>query len=89
MTRNELNEFRRLRWRYIKTGSGRIMRSRRYKDLYLDFRMASEGLDGVQRVIFVEYYHNARSIVYIAMQLNYSERSVKRIKSKAVGRVAE
>ena len=89
MTRNELNEFRRLRWKYIKTGSGRIMRSRRYRDLYLDFWMAAEGLDGVQRVIFVEYYHNARSIVYIAMQLNYSERNVKWIKSKAVGRVAE
>ncbi|MBQ3178214.1 MAG: hypothetical protein IJB52_10370 [Clostridia bacterium] len=88
MTRNELKEFRRLRWKYIKTGSGWIMRSRRYRDLYLDFWIDAEKLDGVQRVIFVEYYHNARSIVYIAMQLNYSERTVLRIKSSAVGLAA-
>lgn len=84
MTRSELKEFRRLRWRYIKTGSGWIMKNRRYRDLYLDFWIAAEKLDGVQRVIFVEYYHNVRSIVYIAMQLNYSERTVLRIKRSAV-----
>ena len=88
MTRNELKEFRRLRWKYIKTGGRWIMRSRRYRDLYLDFLISAEKLDGVQRVIFVEYYHNARSIVYISMQLNYSERTVLRIKSSAVGLVA-
>ena len=54
MTRNELKEFRRMRWKYIKTGSGWIMRSRRYRDLYLDLWIAAEKLDGVQRVIFVE-----------------------------------
>lgn len=89
MTRSELSEFRRLRWRYIKSGSGRIIRSRRYKDLYLDFWMSAEELDGIQRVIYVEYYHDARSIVYIAMRLNYSERSVKRIKRAAVERAVE
>ena len=89
MTRAELIEFRRLRWRCIKAGTGRIARSRRYKDLYLDFWMSAEELDGIQREIYVAYYHDARSIVYIAMRLNYSERSVKRIKRKAVEKAVE
>lgn len=87
MTRLELSEFRHLRWLYIKTGRGRIMRDARYKELYLRFWESASELDGVQRVIYTTYYHDARTITYIAMMLNYSERSVKRIKRTAVMRI--
>lgn len=84
MTRTELSEFRHLRWLYLKTGRGRIMTGDRYKQLYVMFWESAAALDGVQRVIYVEYYHDVKSVTYIAMQLNYSERHVKRIKHSAV-----
>jgi hypothetical protein len=89
MTRTELGEFRRLRWRYLKTGSGRILRSGLYNQLYMNFWTAAERLNGIQRVIYIYYYNDVRSITYIAMHLNYSERSVKRIKRMAVFKVTE
>lgn len=81
MTQRELKEFRRLRWRYLNTGDGKIMGSKRYKDLYLKFWESASCIGGVRRVIYVEYYHDVKSITYISMKLNYSERHVKRIKS--------
>ena len=89
MTRTELNEFRRLRWRYIKTGSRRIIQRGIYKSLYMDFWMSAQELSGIQRVIYVDYYHDVRSITYIAMKLNYSERTVKRQKEQAVEKATE
>ena len=89
MTRMDLGEFRRIRWKYIKTGSGWMLKNARYRELYLDFWAACEELDGIQRVVFVEYYNDARSITYIAMKLNYCERTVKRIKRKAVDKVTD
>lgn len=89
MTRTELSEFRHLRWLYIKTGRGRIMTCERYKELYIRFWETAAGLDGVQRVIYVEYYHDAKSLTYIAMRLNYSERHVKRIKRSITDRILE
>ena len=84
MNRAELNEFRHLRWKYLRNGNRRILYQRRYVELLEKFQKATNGLPERQKEVLYMYYFAVHSIVYIAMRLNYSERSIKRLKHKII-----
>ena len=84
MNRTELKEFRHLRWKYLRYGNRRILYQRRYAELWEKFQKAANGLSERQKEILYLYYYAVRSIVFIAMRLNYSERSIKRLKHQII-----
>lgn len=55
-----------------------------YNQAQKEFEQMADLLSGDQRLVFVEYYHNVRSIVAISNIMHYSERTVSRIKCKAL-----
>lgn len=86
MTRAELREYRRMRWVRL---NGRRVRYKKEREGWYDqaqkgFEQMADLLSGDQRLVFVEYYHNVRSIVAISNIMHYSERTVSRIKCKAL-----
>lgn len=87
MNRAELNEFRHLRWKYLRNGNRRILYQRRYAELLEKFQKSANGLSERQKEILYMYYFAVHSIVYIAMRLNYSERTVKRHKRMIIKKI--
>lgn len=91
MTRTELRDYRRYRWVRLNRRRGRYNCRKEgwYEQAEAEFRALADMLSGDQRTVFVEYYHNVRSILAIGNQLHYSERTVSRIKRKALLKVLE
>ncbi|MBQ3176902.1 MAG: hypothetical protein IJB52_03720 [Clostridia bacterium] len=87
MNQLELKEFRHLRWKYLRHGNRRILYQRRYAELLEKFQKAANGLSERQKEILFLYYYAVHSIVYIAMRLNYSERTVQRHKRTIIKKI--
>lgn len=91
MTRTDLRDYRRMRWVRLNRRRGRYKTRKEgwYEQAEKEFRTLADMLSGDQRTVFVEYYHNVRSIVAIGTMLHYSERTVSRIKCMALQIVLE
>ena len=87
MTRDELVEYRRFRWEFVKHGDGRVLRRPRYLELDMKFWEGANKLAGMQRNIYVLYYYRAKSMVQVSFETDYSERSIKRIKRNALEKI--
>ena len=83
----ELKEFRHLRWKYLRHGNRRILYQRRYAELLEKFQKAASVLSERQKEVLYMYYFAVHSIVYIAMRLNYSERTVQRHKRTIIKKI--
>lgn len=72
---------RKIRWDDDKTAW--------YRDKQCWVSEQANMMNDEERTIFVEYYHNVRSLTWIGMRLYCSDRTVKRKKRKILQRILE
>lgn len=88
VSREELMEYRRCRWKFAKHGDGRVLRHPRYRELEKRFWEDVNKLEGTQKAVFIAYYSRVKTIVQISFETDYSERSVKRLKQRALMQIS-
>lgn len=85
MTRQELEEYKALHQTHLRKGIGKIRQRARYEELNAKVREFIDSLaDDTERRVMERHYIKGESYLSISLDLNYSERQVRRIHARIV-----